>query len=251
MNHDERFHASLLALNRSIRGGGFPGEAAEITGWLLADSGTGIAAVNLAFVVHPGKAAHGLERVEQWFGGRSDGFRAIVRDPMDDAVLTVALARGYNVARSQPVMAARLPLARFALPDGVRASSVETPQDIRDYLSVREASSNRPPDATEGEFIGAVIATGKFDYFIARGDERAIATASSAFADGVVHVSNVWVAEPARKRGLGAAMTALAAAAFPAAEWAVLEASPMGEPIYQRMGFEERYRYVQMTPPVS
>lgn len=251
MSDDERFHASLLVLNRLIRGGGFPGETATLSGWLLADSGTGIAALNLAFVELPAEAARALQRVEDWFVGRSKGFRVILRDPTDDAVLASATARGYAVARSQPVMVARLPLAAFALPGGVRITTVKTPQDIRDYLSVRGIQANRPPEETEGEFIAAVIATGRFAYFVAYDRDRAVATASSAFADGIVHVSNVWVAEDARRRGCGATMTALAAAAFPGAEWASLEASAMGEPVYRRMGFEERYRYVQLTPPAA
>ncbi len=199
----------------------------------------------------PTEAARGLDLVEDWFEGRSDGFRIILRDPTDSAVLAAATARGYAVARSQPVMVAEMPLAEFALPGGVRMTTVKTPQDIRDYLSVRGMQANRPPDETEGEFIAAVIATGRFAYFVAHDAERPIATASSAFARRVVHVSNVWVAEDVRRRGLGAAMTAVAAAAFPDAEWAALEASAMGEPVYRRMGFEERYRYVQLTPPAA
>lgn len=248
MNLDERFHRSLLDLNRLIRGGAFPGETSDQRGWLLADSGTGLAQLNQAFVVDPAAAEGQLPLVERWYEGRSDGFRIILCDPADACVRSAAAARGYVVNRSQPLMSARLPLAEFAFPAGYQPDLVLSARDIHDYLSVREPSSSRPADETEGEFIAAVIATGRFSYFVAREGGGALATASSAFADGVVHVSNVWVKDEARRQGLGAAMTAMAAAAFPEAEWAALEASAMGEPVYRRMGFAERYRYVQMTP---
>lgn len=249
MSDDERFHASLVALNRLIRGGAFPGETREVAGWLLTDAGTGLASLNQAFVIDPALAAASLSLVERWFDGRADGFRAILRDSADAPVIAAATSRGYAAVRSQPLMAAKQPLPQYEIPAGFVAAPVQSAQDIRDYLGVREPSPSRPSDETEGEFIAAVMATGRFRYFVARHGNRPVATASAALAEDVVHVSNVWVADDARRKGLGAAMTALAAAAFDGTGWAALEASAMGEPVYRRMGFEERYRYVQMSQP--
>jgi predicted acetyltransferase len=66
------------------------------------------------------------------------------------------------------------------------------------------------------------------------------ATAVCVVAEGLAGIYAVTVQEHARRRGAGTAMTwaAVAAAARAGVQRAVLQASPMGEPVYRRMGFE-------------
>lgn len=65
-----------------------------------------------------------------------------------------------------------------------------------------------------------------------------VGTAWSSVSDGVVGVYGVSTVERARRRGYGEALTAAAIRARPDLP-AVLQSSPMGHPIYERMGFTQ------------
>lgn len=82
-------------------------------------------------------------------------------------------------------------------------------------------------DAPEVHFLGVL-------------DGEPVATASLVTAGGAAGIYNVTTVEAARGRGIGAAMT-VAAARHGAAHGlglATLQASTMGRPIYERLGFE-------------
>jgi ribosomal protein S18 acetylase RimI-like enzyme len=81
--------------------------------------------------------------------------------------------------------------------------------------------------------------------FIARVDGRPAAVAMTIVNHGVAGIYWVGTVERARGRGLGWAMTAAAVnAGFEmGAEIASLQASPMGESLYRRMGFETIFAY--------
>ncbi|HVE64246.1 MAG TPA: hypothetical protein VNB94_10660 [Mycobacteriales bacterium] len=70
-------------------------------------------------------------------------------------------------------------------------------------------------------------------------DETLVATSASAVVHGIAGVFGVTVAERARRRGLGAAMTwaATAAGVRAGADSAALQASALGSSVYARMGF--------------
>jgi len=81
-----------------------------------------------------------------------------------------------------------------------------------------------------------------------------VAAAQTLLSHGIAGVYWVGTVEGARSRGLGEAVTrAVTNAAFDRGATAnSLQASPMGEPIYRRMGYEEIYRYTtytRLTPP--
>jgi ribosomal protein S18 acetylase RimI-like enzyme len=73
--------------------------------------------------------------------------------------------------------------------------------------------------------------------------------AQVVFSHGIAGVYSVGTAAEARGRGLGALVTRVVTnVAFDAgAPYVTLQASPMGESIYRRMGYEELYRSVCYT----
>ena len=88
---------------------------------------------------------------------------------------------------------------------------------------------------------------------LARLDGRAAGIAMTIVSHGVAGIYWVGCTEEARGRGLGWTMTATAVnAGFDmGAEIASLQASPMGESLYRRMGFETifDYRLLMWSPP--
>lgn len=77
------------------------------------------------------------------------------------------------------------------------------------------------------------------------------ATAVCVVAEGLAGIYAVTAHEHVRRRGVGAAMTwaAVAAAARAGVPRVVLHASPMGEPVYRRMGFETVRMYHRYDLP--
>ena len=76
-------------------------------------------------------------------------------------------------------------------------------------------------------------------------DDDPVAAAMVVVSDGVAGVNYVGTVPEARGRGLGELTTRWATnAGFDlGAEVAALQASPMGEPVYRRMGYKEITRY--------
>jgi ribosomal protein S18 acetylase RimI-like enzyme len=79
-------------------------------------------------------------------------------------------------------------------------------------------------------------------HFVGYEDAAPVACASIIVRDGVCGLYDVGTVAAARGRGFGTAMTvhALRAGARMGASLAVLHSSPMGMPIYRRLGFEVR-----------
>lgn len=82
-------------------------------------------------------------------------------------------------------------------------------------------------DAPEAHFVGHV-------------DGEPVATASLVTAGGAAGIYNITTVESARRRGIGAAMTAalVRAGAERGLNVATLQASTMGRHVYERLGFE-------------
>jgi GNAT superfamily N-acetyltransferase len=97
------------------------------------------------------------------------------------------------------------------------------------FTSVLADASRRigfADDAPEEHFIGLLAG-------------EPVATASLVVAGGSAGIYNVATLEPARRRGIGAAMTAVAVrrGSERGCNLATLQSSAMGRPIYERLGF--------------
>jgi predicted acetyltransferase len=77
-----------------------------------------------------------------------------------------------------------------------------------------------------------------------------VATASLIAAGGAAGIYNVATVIAARRRGIGAVMTAWAvrAGAARGMQVATLQASNMGRPVYERLGFEVVCDFVPYRP---
>jgi hypothetical protein len=225
-----------------------PGPALEeVAGWLAYDSGTGVATINQAWPLGS-DSADGLPEVVRWFQRRGLGFRVMLRPKEDSEAFAACLAAAFTEERRQPAMMARLPLGHLTVPEGVTFRELRTVEDVRAFLSVRGPSASRASDENETAFILKIREAGRMCYLVGERNGAAVATASAFLGERVMSVSNVFVVEGERRRGLGAAITAEATRGA-TAERAYLEASAMGEPVYRRMGFETVTWFARLAPP--
>jgi ribosomal protein S18 acetylase RimI-like enzyme len=184
-------------------------------------------------------------------------------DPFASALLPGQLeAAGLKETGRLPLMSADL------------AAEVE-PKPVVGELEIRRVTTEpelaefartiagiwQPPSPTFVDFFGraarGVLGLGDgaqagytpFRTFVGYLDGEPVCTAQTALLHGVAVLFNIVTAADFRTRGFGSAMTlaAMGAARDEGYRTAVLQASPMGEPIYRRLGFTRLGQYLEFT----
>jgi len=230
-----------------------PGAELETTdGWLFGAGRFSHPVIsNAAFraddALEPGEF---LERAQAFFGPRGRGFSAWARTDLaeDRELITAAEGAGLQVVFETPEMMLNSRVDEEEPPAGAVLRRVTSADDASAYWQVAAASyvSNGFPQETfayyedhEGLWADNVAA------FIAHVDGRPAAIAMTIVTRGVAGIYWVGTTEEARGRGLARTLTATAVnAGFElGAESASLQASPMGEPVYRRLGFETIFNY--------
>ena len=128
--------------------------------------------------------------------------------------------------------------------EALQVRRVRTAEDLDTYVGVFAPILSPSPAFTE-LFVRAAKGVGleedaPEEHFIGLLHGEPVATVSLVTAGGAAGIYNVTTIEAARGRGIGAAMTVAAVrhGAERGFELATLQASTMGRPIYERLGFE-------------
>jgi hypothetical protein len=199
-----------------------------------------------------------LERADGFFAARGRGYTINVRAHADEDIRQAALASGFTEIGSAPAMTLDRPLPDVAPPGGITLTRVATAAEVAGFTTVMGAayaSLGMPPDVAPAVLHPAVLIAPHITSFLAYLDDGTPAAgAMCVLTHGVAGVYWVGTIPAARGRGLAELCTRAAGnAGFDAgARVAALQASPMGEPIYRRMGYIEVTRYpalVRFAPP--
>ena len=128
--------------------------------------------------------------------------------------------------------------------EGLEIRRVRTAEELGTYLGVYVPILSPSPAFTE-LFVRAAKRIGlqeeaPEEHFVGYLEGEPVATVSLVTAGGASGIYNVTTVEAARGRGIGAAMTVAAArhGAGRGYPLATLQASTMGRPVYERLGFE-------------
>jgi GNAT superfamily N-acetyltransferase len=201
-----------------------------------------------------------IERAEAWFHQRQRGYTVWVRqiDGVDDDVAAAAEAAGLVTFGDGPEMVCRQRLDDRPPPEGAELRWVDDRAGVADFVAVNEAAYatyGMPP----GVLTDTIVDTDRFlaphvHTVVAYLAGEPVAAAQTVLSHGIAGVYWVGTVEAARGRGLGEAVTrAVTNRAFDlGAAVNTLQASPMGEPIYTRMGYETIFRhrtFVRFSPP--
>lgn len=211
---------------------------------LFAAGGGRINYFNSAFVKPPADVAACVGRAASFF--RSRGLPFIVRfragaSPDADAACE---AEGLTAAGESPVMAADVS-SISPLGEGltVRRNDAAT---FGDHVAMMAEGFGLPAKVLGSFFTPSLIDGGRFEAFTAYDDSNApVSTAALIETPGVAGIYNVATPEPFRRRGLGEATTraAVDAGRRRGCTLATLQASQMGYPVYERMGFRTVSRW--------
>jgi ribosomal protein S18 acetylase RimI-like enzyme len=200
----------------------------------------------LRVVIRMDRAVDGAEAVRragELFGVSEGGHIVLVREPDDADLARAALAAGYAPGWTERSMALHEPPAASPLIADLDVRAVSTPDEVLDYATV-VADANDDPGERERAgllFHDDTILAPHIAAFVAYVDGAPVSCAMTLVSHGVAGVFYVATVESARRRGLGDALTRMAArAGFDlGARAAWLGASEMGADLYRRIGFSD------------
>jgi Acetyltransferase (GNAT) domain len=257
--------ANLIAFNRAMTRWSTNGALEERDGCVLCAGGSWLPVVaNDAFRIEDSVEGSDLiAHAESFYGRFARGFSVKVRDTGQDDDLRAACSAAGLETFGEPVpqMLVVAPLPDHRGVDGVELEWVDAEGGVADFVNVNAeayATYGMPGEVLPELFdrAAAVVEDPAAHVVVARRDGAAIATAMTYESDGVASLQWVGTVPAARTSGLGALVTIAATnLAFErGASSCTLQASPMGEPVYRRLGYTTIYRYSEYVrwprPPV-
>ncbi len=240
-----------------------PSAVVEIgSGWLLGAGAPPHPVIsNAAFrTIDEVDPAEFLTRARAFFSERGRGFSVWARAGLDQDRDLFAAAEngGLQPVHEMPEMVLGRPAQAQSLPGDIELRRVSSAAEATDFWRVAALaySSLGFPAETFGSYTNhAGLLADNVAAFLAYKDGRPLSIAMTIVSHGVAGIYWVGSVEEARGRGLGWTVTSAAInAGFDfGAEFASLQASPMGESLYSAMGFEQvfTYRLLMSPPPTS
>ena len=230
-----------------------PGAAIEAEpGWLFgAGSSTHPVISNGAFRRDDGvDASEFVARAKEFFAARERGFSIWVRGGQaeDRDLVAAAEAAGLQLVYEMPEMTLGEKLEPPELPPGAELRRLTAVEQATDFWRVAIASYSSigfPPEVFAGYTNHAGLLAENVVAFLALLDGEPVGIAMTMVSHGVAGIYWVGSLEQARGKGIGRAVTVAATnAGFDlGADVASLQASPMGKPIYEAMGYETAFEY--------
>ena len=159
----------------------------------------------------------------------------------------ILVAAGFEDGGEEPALAAELPPVVEASARDLEIAPVEHEDGMRDYRDVLAAGFGEGP--REASWVATVLSAlgddAGWSHFVGRVDHAPVATASLLLTPPVGGIYFVCTRPDHRRRGYGAAITrhAMSHAANGGATHAVLGSSPMGQPVYEKLGFRTVFSY--------
>ena len=253
-----RLHLNLIDSSRQL----FeldPGASVEAgSGWLLgAGSSSHPVISNAAFRRDDSlDAGEFIGRARDFFDARGRGFSVWIRgDQSGDQDLSAAVAAaGLQLVYAMPEMALEAPADEPPLPSGAELRQISEAGQAEDYWRIATASYASlgfPAEVFAGYSNHAGLLAENVAAFVAYLDGEPVSIAMTIVSHGVAGIYWVGSLEQARGKGFGRAVTAAATNAGFAlgAQVASLQASPMGKPIYEAMGYETVFDYRLFMSP--
>lgn len=225
-----------------------PDAASERVGpWLCIDAGVGESPFNVAVLREsPRDLTLALRQAEDWYAARGINIRLDLRVDDDAKMLAAAAMAGYRTWWVEPALLLEPLPASWPVVAGLDASTVSTPAEVAAYAGL-DAEEYSDTAFQEGMARTAIELSG-CDLLVGWLAGKPAARSMAVTTGELVGVHNVYVPPSLRGRGLGAAITAVAidAGRRRGATAACLEATPLGRPVYERMGFKKVTDYVVM-----
>ncbi|GAA6751915.1 hypothetical protein Thermus77311_23930 [Thermus antranikianii] len=213
---------------------------------------------NGALRVHPGLPAEEVvNRARRFFEERGRGFTLHAMGPLDPDLDATMKSIGRKADSDSPQMVLEAPIQPPPILPGVTMQEVNTDEQREDFLTA-VSSGFRELGVRADTWWAAYpdvrsLSAPHIVAIVAYLERNPVAGAMVYMSHGVAEVIHVGVSPAHRRRGLGELVTcAVISAGFDrGARMASLQATPMGESVYRRIGFREiaRYRWYIFPAP--
>jgi GNAT superfamily N-acetyltransferase len=236
-----------------------PGAAIEAEpGWLFgAGSSTHPVISNGAFRRDDNvEATEFVARAKEFFSARERSFSIWVRGGQEEDrdLVEAAEAAGLQLVYEMPEMTLAEKLEPPELPAGAELRKLTAVEQANDFWRVAitsYADIGFPPEVFAGYTNHAGLLAENVVTFLALLEGEPVGIAMTMVSHGVAGIYWVGSLEQARGKGIGRAVTVAATSAgFDlGADIASLQASPMGKPIYLKLGYETAFEYQMLMSP--
>ncbi len=204
-------------------------------------TGMPVAAFNPTFVVAPPRdPAASLERVRAFYARAGLAGEVNAWGETGDAIGDAARSAGFVAGHRIPCMLLTPLVATTPATPGPELRRVEDAATLRTFNDVCAEAFGLDRKVLAVLDDPRMLEVQGFGFHLGLLDGRAVGTAMTCCIDGVVLVFNVATQPSHRRRGIGEAMTRCAVnhGIDAGCEFAFLQASPDGQPLYERMGFQ-------------
>jgi ribosomal protein S18 acetylase RimI-like enzyme len=215
---------------------------AERDGVVVSLSGLPAASFSAAAIERePADPVGALRWADEVFSERGLPLGVVIERGRHPSVEGTLEAMNMTVISTEPAMAVGVDRVALASPiPGLEVRRATTADDL-DAMATLEVDAFGTDAATaRGFFSPGILERRDVALYVARAAGTPVSMAYVQEHDDALGVFSVATAPFARRRGYGAAMTAasIAASTRAGADLAWLQASGMGQPVYERLGFE-------------
>jgi GNAT superfamily N-acetyltransferase len=193
------------------------------------------------------------ERAERYFEARKFPFRFIVRRDLTAACADLLEARGHRpLPKTTPGMALMPLRPAPAPPTGLRIARVADDTALAAFAHTAFAGFGLPPSFGTKFMTRRLLESPEAALFVGSVDGAPVATAMLLATGSIAGIYWVATLDTHRRRGFAEALTwaALEAGRQLGCTVGSLQASELGRPVYERMGFVQTAEYVfyERTP---
>lgn len=235
----ERLALGLVDAERKRRARVPGAEVLEIDGLVLALSNMADPALNAVVIERePQDALAALREAEAAFDRRGQSLGVDLQAGRHASIDLAVRSLGLRRIIERPGMTADpADLVSAHMPEGVGVKIVADDEGAGALVDIGVVAFGDDPDVA-----GRFYAAGSFGVpgakaFVAWEGDEPLAMAACYLHEGAVGILGVGVVPAARRRGIGAAITAHAARAYPEADLAWLQPTEMAYQMYEGLGF--------------
>jgi GNAT superfamily N-acetyltransferase len=215
----------------------------------VAAMGLPVGFFNAIFVLEPLRAPDDLSAALAALRDRGLPFVVHIRGDLEESSISVAEALGLKQSAVLPGMAMPLPASAPEPPQGVRVDRVLDEASYSAAMAVGAEGFGMPLEFAKVAFPVSMLDDEAIRGYLAYALDEPVATATSIQLGSVLGIYNVATAPTRRRSGYGAAVSWRAIEeADPGTSVVVLQSSPEGLPLYERMGFRTVVEYREFEP---
>jgi GNAT superfamily N-acetyltransferase len=259
---DDETLASLehenMVVTMSQVGGSFEGALVRHDrGVTILSTGLPVRLFNQVLVSGPDATEDGILAAVEEIRERTGRFVLNLRAGADDRFRPVAARLGLVPVSASPWMPGMAmwpvpPAGGAPVPSGLEIRQATDESGVADHVRAAAEGFGMPAEWLEG-IMARVLDEPRARVYVGYADGAAVTTGLGMVTGRTIGVYNIATVPDARRRGYGAAMTMRIVDDGRAGgcDVAILQASDMGKPTYERLGFRTVVEYVGYTDPAT